>query len=302
MRVLKTAAGKVIDVAFSPDGRAVAAAVGGAGAFLWNLDSPALAPVRVSELGHWRGALSFSPDGRQLAWLTPIGRTVYDRDARAVSTEPAVPLGTVGLSPCGTRAVTLLGLPKYELAGWRLKEGDWVRQWHLSTRALSVLEPTLAPAGDRLALFARPTNAGRWWEQPMRVEVRDATTGKTVCDGAYPYSYHGKLAFHPRGEQLACAHEMTLVAWELPAGGAPRLARNDNRKHFTALAYHPDGARLFATSNDATVHVFDARTLERTTRYTWRLNRLRALALSADGALAAAGSASGEVVLWDVDS
>lgn len=47
MRVLKTAAGKVIDVAFSPDGRAVAAAVAGAGTFLWNLDSPALAPVRV---------------------------------------------------------------------------------------------------------------------------------------------------------------------------------------------------------------------------------------------------------------
>ena len=302
MRVLKTAAGKVIDVAFSPDGRAVAAAVAGAGTFLWNLDSPALAPVRVGELGHWRGALSFAPDGRRLAWLTPLGRTVYDRDDRTVTSEPAVPSGTFGIAPTAKRAVSLLGLPKYELAGWKFKEGEWVRQWNISTRALSVLEPTLAPSGDRFAMFARTTNAARWWEQPMCVEVRDATTGKLAAAGSYPYSYHGKLAFHPRGEQLVCAHEMTLVAWELPTGGAPRLAPNDNRKHFTALAYHPDGARLFATSNDATVHVFDTRALERTKRYTCRLNRLSALAVSADGALAAAGSATGDVVLWDVDA
>jgi WD40 repeat protein len=227
---------------------------------------------------------------------------VYDRDDRTVTSEPAVPSGTFGIAPTAKRAVSLLGLPKYELAGWKFKEGEWVRQWNISTRALSVLEPTLAPSGDRFAMFARTTNAARWWEQPMCVEVRDATTGKLAAAGSYPYSYHGKLAFHPRGEQLVCAHEMTLVAWELPTGGAPRLAPNDNRKHFTALAYHPDGARLFATSNDATVHVFDTRALERTKRYTWRLNRLSALAVSADGALAAAGSATGDVVLWDVDA
>lgn len=301
MRVLKTAAGKVIDVAFSPDGRAVAAAVDGAGALLWNLDAPAPAPVRAGELGHWRGTLAFAPDGRRLAWLTPLGRSVYDRDARTVTAEPPVPPGTFGITAAAKRAVSLLGLPEYELAGWKFKEGEWVRQWNTSTRALSVLEPTLAPAGDRFALFARPTNVARWWEQPMHMEVRDAATGRPVCEGAYPYSYHGKLAFHPHGEQLACAHEMTLVAWALPGGGAPRLARNDSRKHFTALAYHPDGARLFATSNDATVHVFDTRTLARVRRYTWRLNRLSALALSADGTLAAAGSATGDVVVWDVD-
>ena len=47
MRVLKTADGEVLDVAFSPDCRAVAAAVEGAGIFLWNLDSPNIAPVRL---------------------------------------------------------------------------------------------------------------------------------------------------------------------------------------------------------------------------------------------------------------
>src|SRR5690349_21371575 len=51
MRVLTTAPGEVLDVAFSLDCRAVAAAVErphlAANIFLWNLDSPTLSPVRL---------------------------------------------------------------------------------------------------------------------------------------------------------------------------------------------------------------------------------------------------------------
>ena len=94
---------------------------------------------------------------------------------------------------------------------------------------------------------------------------------------------------------------MTLLVWPLPAGGDPRRVRNDNRKHFTALAYHPSGRLLFATSNDATVHAFDAHTLDRVNRFTWHLGELRAVAVSPDGTLAAAGSATGDVVVWDLD-
>jgi WD40 repeat protein len=94
---------------------------------------------------------------------------------------------------------------------------------------------------------------------------------------------------------------MTLLVWSLPTGGDPRLVRNDNRKHFTALAYHPNGRVLFVTSNDATVHAFDTHTLDRVNRYTWHLDKLSAVAVSPDGTLAAAGSATGDVVVWDLD-
>ncbi|HEY1186136.1 MAG TPA: WD40 repeat domain-containing protein, partial [Gemmata sp.] len=117
----------------------------------------------------------------------------------------------------------------------------------------------------------------------------------------YPYSYAGKLQFQPSGEQVVGVHEMTLLAWSLPGGGEPRLARNDSRKHFTALAFHPNGRRVFVTSNDETVHVFDAHTLGRVNRYTWQIDRLSAVAVSPDGTLAAAGSATGDIVVWDLD-
>ncbi len=200
-----------------------------------------------------------------------------------------------------TRAISNARIPDYALTGWQWKEEEWVQQWRVSTRNLSAESVTLAPAGDRFAMLTRATNGAQWWTQPMRLEVRDAATSAELATGTYPYSYAAKLHFHPHGEQVAGINGMTLLAWELPQGGDPRRVQNDSRKHFTALAYHPDGRRLFATSNDETVHVFDAHSLGRVTRFTWQLDRLSAVAVSPDGTLAAAGSAQGDVVVWDLD-
>jgi WD40 repeat protein len=300
MRVLNTAPGEVLDVAFSPDCRAIVAAVKDTGLFLWNLDSPTIAPVRLAAERYRTGSLTFSPSSRQLAWLTTNGRRVYDRDTRTAAHEHAAP----GFSLIGSddsRGISNAGLPDYVLAGWQLKEGEWVRQWQLSTRELFVGSLTLAPAFDQFAMFTRAAE-----NDPWRLEIRDAATAAFIATGNYPYSYAGKLAFHPHGEQIAGLNDMTLLAWSLPCDGNlrlidPRLIRNDSRKHFTALAYHPDGRHLFVTSNDKTVHVFDTQTLDRINRYTWQLDELSTVAVSTDGTLAAAGSANGDVVVWDLE-
>ena len=307
MQVLKTAPGEVLDVAFSPDCRAVAAAVEGQGVFLWNLDSPNIAPVRYdAEDGYRAGGLSFSQDGRQLAWLTLIGRRTHDRDTRAATTVtvPQSALGTNGLHHCfdadGVRAVSNHSFPDGSLVGWKRVGGEWVQQWKLSTRELFVGSLTLAPTGDRFALFTREVERGPG--RPWRLEIRDAATAAERAGGTYPYSYAAKhLCFHPHGEHIAGIDGMTLLVWPLSTGGDPRLVRNDNRKHFTALTYHPSGHRLFVTSNDETVHVFDAQSLDRVSRYTWQLDKLSAVAISPDGSLAAAGSGNGNVVVWDLD-
>ena len=62
MRVLKTAPGWITDVAFSPDCRAVACAMHGPVIFLWNLDSPTIAPERLHEIRKER-----RPDSRYAA-------------------------------------------------------------------------------------------------------------------------------------------------------------------------------------------------------------------------------------------
>jgi WD40 repeat protein len=68
-----------------------------------------------------------------------------------------------------------------------------------------------------------------------------------------------------------------------------------------AAAFDPTSRHLFAARYDATVHVFDAAGWGCRVRYDWGIGPLRAVAVSPDGTLAAAGGERGEVVVWDVD-
>jgi WD40 repeat protein len=73
------------------------------------------------------------------------------------------------------------------------------------------------------------------------------------------------------------------------------------RPYFTGLAFHPSGRYLAATSNDATVKLYDTSTWKVARAFNWDIGRLRSVAFSPDGMLAAAGGDRGKVVVWDVD-
>ena len=55
------------------------------------------------------------------------------------------------------------------------------------------------------------------------------------------------------------------------------------------------------SSNDATVKFYDTETWQMTQAFDWGIGRLRSVAFSPDGMLAAAGGDKGKVVVWDVD-
>ena len=75
----------------------------------------------------------------------------------------------------------------------------------------------------------------------------------------------------------------------------------DRRQHFTGLAFHPSGRFLAATSNDNTVKLYDTTTWEMAHAFDWQIGRLRSVAISPDGTLAAAGGDKGKIVVWDFD-
>ena len=110
-------------------------------------------------------------------------------------------------------------------------------------------------------------------------------------------------ALSPDGTTVAC--RVTVWVYVYPVRGSFRkplaALRNDNRKEFTGVAFHPSGKYLAATSNDATVKLYDTATWEVARTFTWDIGKMRSVCFSPDGTLAAAGSDKGKVVVWDVD-
>ena len=81
----------------------------------------------------------------------------------------------------------------------------------------------------------------------------------------------------------------------------PKQLKGESRQHLTNIAFHPSGRYLAVTSNDTTVKLYDTATWQLAKTFTWNIGRLRSIAFSPDGLLAAAGSDSGKIVVWDVD-
>jgi WD40 repeat protein len=316
VRVLKAVDAAVDDLAFSPDGRAIAAYISYHGVFLWNLEAIPLSPVRVDPAeGESKGGLAFSSDGRSLAWLVEGARRIYDRDTRRTATETTAYRKVLAqaLTDNSSQGISLHGMPDHRLIGWRLAEGMWVQTWTLSTADLAVESLTISADGRLFAMLTRFALGEGWQNNPRRIEVRDAATGILRGTGEYPYKVRAPLLFSPDGCQLVGLNARTLLVWPVPDDrtdlGAPRRVTNTTRKQFTAMAYHPSGRHLYVTSNgedtdeskDATVHVFDTTTWTRTEQFTWKLGNLKAVAVSPDGTLAAAGGERGDIVIWDVD-
>lgn len=311
MRLLKSADGDVLGLAFSPDGSALAAAVADHGVYLWNLGSTGK-PVRLDDEPIDRNPnLFFSPDGRTVNWLGKRDWKAYSRDSREVTVQKLdFPGYLVWLAPTPRGVLARHHFPAMALSEWRPDPDDgWVRTW--STQFTGLLTNTqgqaLCPSGERFAVVGRVdeghARGPAWKPNPFRVKLHSMTAGEFETVGSFPLTGSDALglAFSPDGTQLVAAQKMTLLVWPVPALGEPRLIRNLSRQHFTSIAFHPSGRHLFATSNDGTAHVFDTASWGRMARFGWKVGRLRSVAVSTDGLLAAAGGDRGEVVVWDVD-
>jgi WD40 repeat protein len=135
-----------------------------------------------------------------------------------------------------------------------------------------------------------------------RLTVRTAADGELVRTVLGLGTSAEQLTVAPGGETIVTRANRRLYVFDLLTADAPaRELKNDNRKHFTGIAFHPSGKYLAVTSNDETVKLYDSTTWDVAHTFTWKIGQIRSVTFSADGTLAAAGSDTGKVVLWDVD-
>ena len=287
---------------FTPDGRGLLTASYD-GVHLWKNVPQSDARPLLTDSRYVRRA-RFTPDGRYLLTDQDL-LTVTDLTANT-SRKVELPVAWItcffDLVPSGHHLLVA--------QNYRDRSGAWVEcQWVADrnpkvtawSRALSgrVRGPLACVAGDRFVLTEWDPNlkAGVY-----RYRTCSVATGDTLAAVEGPEIDWSPSAVSPDGRLLAglCTARVTVFSVEDFSEPATTL-RNDGRKHFTGVAFHPSGKYLAATSNDATVKLYDTTTWEVARTFTWDIGRMRSVAFSPDGTLAAAGSDKGQVVVGDVD-
>jgi WD40 repeat protein len=109
------------------------------------------------------------------------------------------------------------------------------------------------------------------------------------------------FAFTPDESRLAVATGQRVTVWPLARPEEKRLLIPAHGSAVKAVGFLPGGNHLLTASLDKLVRVWDTDTGAELRSFDWGIGRVRAVAVSPDGTMCAAGSDDGRLVVWDLD-
>jgi WD40 repeat protein len=182
---------------------------------------------------------------------------------------------------------------------WTAKDVPLTRRTRRAPRPRAI---RVSPDGETFVTLDGGPDA--WMVSPLiRVSLWSVKDGTFLRSAKLPGGTLPLVAFAPDGERFVTCRTNALTIWDAATlTPARRDVRSDNRSRLTGLAFHPGGKYLAVTSNDRTVKLYDTTTWELARSYTWDIGKMRGVAFSKDGTLAAAGSSEGKIVVWDFDA
>lgn len=181
----------------------------------------------------------------------------------------------------------LQGLPEREWERTPATEGE--RPWQLA----------YDPAGSRIGTLEGEYQRDQGWVG--QIVFRDPANRTMSGQLPLPGKTVDQLVVSPEGFWLVARTGTSLLVWDASdLHSKPRKVRG-GKQHFTSIAFHPSGRYLAATSNDTTVRLYDTASWQVAKTFAWEAGRLRSVAFAPDGLLAAVGTDSGKIVVWDID-
>lgn len=284
--ILHTSAHPVPDMAFTPDGKALAAASGDA-VQIWEMPSGVeQRPLR----GHSWNVLGvdFSADGKRLVtasqdktakiWNRRTGRELLTLQGHTAA------LTDAAFSPDGTRVAT--SSLDYTVRIWDASTGRELETFRAHGESW-VRALTFSPDGDRLATAGG--DCVRVWQLSPRRELL-TLTGHSRDVWA--------VAFSPDGKRVCSAgRDQSVRIWDATTGQQLQHLEGHTRLVLD-VAFSPNGRWLASGSRDLSVKLWDTKRILESLTLRGHVAPVNSLAFSPDGARLASGSADATVRVW----
>lgn len=286
--------GRLLFLAYSPDGRTLAAATGRDQVTLWD-----------TATGEPRGRLVGRPDD----WLLGVGW--LDGGARLVTADATgalrywsgltgLPTGEesrAGAAECFTVSPDGSWLGRGNRSGVNLLSADGSSPRDLEGGLPGVGTLAFSPDGALVAGGTRQGATAVWDTQTGQLRGRIDRPGALVT----------ALAFSPHGQALAVALHPTpgngdpeasrVLLWDVPRGEA-RATLAGHPGGSRCVAFAPDGRVIATGGEDGLVRLWDTASCQERVALEWHLDAVASVAFAPDGLTLASGSFDGTVKLW----
>ncbi len=264
-----TSIGGVSSVAFSPDGKTLAAANDDGDVYLWDVATARLAATLANPASTGVNAVAFSPNGRTLAAAGANGSVclwdLADDRITATLTNPASAFGF----------------------------------------GSSVLSVAFSPDGKTLAVGPNERSSSSVGGTTYLWNVTDGHLMAGLTDPFNDSPGVLSVAFSPRGTLLAAGEGNGLTyLWNLATERRIATLSDPSGSYGTnSLAFSSDGRTLATADRGGSIYLWDVATARRITVLTYPAARdVDAVAFSQGGASLAAAGADGSTYLWQVNA